>query len=115
MNTKKKGKIGPGNFFLDPSSRSSQLFQQALKVLPGGNSITSIIYAPNPFYFQSGQGCIITDIEGVERIDFHNNYTSLIHGHADPDIVQAISKQLQLGTAVSALTESKIDLAQLIT
>jgi len=110
-----KANSGNGNSFLDPASRSSQLYQQAVKVMPGGNSRTSIIYAPHPFYVQSGQGCVLTDVEGVERLDFHNNYTSLIHGHADPDVVQAINTQLQLGTAFGALTEPEIDLAKIIT
>ena len=115
MNTAKKTNTGFGNSFLEPSSQSSRLFQQAVKVLPGGNSRTSIIYAPHPFYVQSGHGCTITDVEGVERLDFHNNYTSLIHGHADPDVVEAVSKQLQKGAAFGALTESEIELAQIIT
>ena len=103
-----------GNLFLDPTSHSSRLFREAVKYMPGGNSRTSIIYSPHPFYFHSGQGCVITDVEGVERLDFHNNYTSLIHGHADPDVVKAVSQQLKKGTAIGALTESEIQLAKLI-
>jgi len=104
-----------GNFFLDPSSRSSQLYQKAKKYMPGGNSRITVFFSPHPFYAVRGQGCIITDADGVERIDFHNNYTSLIHGHADPDVVKAIRKQLPLGTAFGAPTESEIELAKLLT
>lgn len=110
-----KENTGNGNSFLDPSSRSSQLYQQAVRVMPGGNSRTSIMYAPHSFYVQRGQGCVLTDVEGVKRIDFHNNYTSLIHGHADPDVIQAMSDQLQRGTAYGALTEVEIELAKIIT
>jgi glutamate-1-semialdehyde 2,1-aminomutase len=108
-------KAKKGNKFLDPSSRSSHLYKEAVKVMPGGNSRTSIIFAPHPFYVQSGQGCVLTDVEGVERLDFHNNYTSLIHGHADPDVVKAMNEQLQKGTAYGALTEVEIELAKIIT
>jgi len=106
---------GFGNFFLDPSSRSSQLYQQAVKLMPGGNSRSTVFFSPHPFYALRGHGCIVTDVEGVERIDFHNNFTSLIHGHADPDVIKAVTDQLQLGIAFGAPTESEIELANLIT
>lgn len=106
---------GFGNSFLEPSSRSFQLYQQATKFMPGGNSRSTVFFSPHPFYARRGHGCIITDVEGVERIDFQNNYTSLIHGHADPEVMQAVKDQLQLGTAFSSPTESEIELAKLIT
>jgi len=115
MNTINKINTGSGNLFLDPSSRSSQLYQQAMRYMPGGNSRSTIFLSPHPFYVQHGHGCIVTDVEGVERIDFNNNFTSLIHGHADPDVIQAVNNQLQLGTAFGAPTESEIELAKLIT
>lgn len=115
MDTAKKVNTGFGNFFLDPSSRSSQLYQQAMRFMPGGNSRITVFFSPHPFYAQRGHGCIITDVEGVDRVDFHNNYTSLIHGHADPDVIQAVNNQLQLGTAFGVPTESEIELAKLIT
>ena len=115
MSTAKKVAAKSGNFFLDPSSQSSQLYQQAMKYLPGGNSRLTVFFSPHPFYALRGKGCIITDVDGIDRIDFHNNYTSLIHGHSDPDVIKAVSKQLQLGTAFGAPTESEIELAKLLT
>ncbi len=115
MNIPKKANTSSGNFFLDPSSRSSQLYQQAMRFMPGGNSRSTVFFPPHPFYALCGHGCIVTDVEGVERIDFHNNFTSLIHGHADPDVTQAVNNQLQLGSAFGAPTESEIELARLIT
>lgn len=111
----KKATPAKGNLFLDPSSRSSRLYQEAKKYMPGGNSRITVFFSPHPFYAIHGQGCTITDADGVERIDFHNNYTSLIHGHADPDVIKAVNKQLQLGTAFGAPTESEIELAKLLT
>ena len=115
MDASKKASTGSGNFFLNPSSRSSQLYQQAMRFMPGGNSRSTVFFSPHPFYVLCGHGCIVTDVEGVERIDFHNNFTSLIHGHADPDVTQAVNNQLQLGSAFGAPTESEIELARLIT
>ncbi len=100
--------------FPDEYSRSAQLYARARKVLPGGNTRTSVFLKPYPIYAASGAGCRITDADGVERIDFVNNYTSLIHGHAHPHIVKAVGKQLALGSCFSAPTESEILLAELL-
>ena len=56
----------------------------------------------------------MTDIEGVERIDFANNMASLIHGHAHPAIVEAVQKQLARGSAFTLATEIEVDYAELI-
>jgi glutamate-1-semialdehyde 2,1-aminomutase len=71
-------------------------------------------YHPYPIYAQSGNGCYLTDVEGVERIDYLNNMTALIHGHANPTINQAIIEQLQHGTAFSEPAEPELKLARLL-
>src|SRR5947209_1137568 len=96
------------NSYLESGSRSSDLFRRAAKVMPGGNSRTTVFTAPYPAYIASAQGAVLTDVEGQTRLDFVNNYTSLIHGHAHPQIVEAIRQQLALGTAFSFPTESEV-------
>ena len=61
---------------------SRQLYERASRVMPGGNTRHSVALAPYPIYARSGSGCRVTDVEGEERVDFLNNYTSLILGHA---------------------------------
>lgn len=95
-------------------SRSEELFQRALKVMPGGNSRDSVYLAPFPYYADHASGCRVVDVDGVERVDFLNNYTSLIHGHSHPAVVEAVSRQLPRGTAVAMPTESEIRLAELL-
>ena len=103
-----------GNAYLAPGSRSAELWQRARAVMPGGNSRTTVFAAPYPAYVASAQGATVTDVDGQSRIDFVNNYTSLIHGHAHPRIVDAVTRQLPLGTAVSFPTETEIRLAELL-
>jgi glutamate-1-semialdehyde 2,1-aminomutase len=55
-----------------------------------------------------GTGCRIVDIEGVSRIDFANNMASLIHGHACPEIVAAVTDQVARGTAFTMATEVEV-------
>src|SRR5438046_8867606 len=65
------------------SSLSREFYQRATKVMPGGNTRHSTVLSPYTIYVSRGQGCRVTDVEGQQRIDFLNNHTSLILGHAD--------------------------------
>jgi glutamate-1-semialdehyde 2,1-aminomutase len=93
-------------------SASARLHQRARKVMPGGNSRTTVFTRPHPLYAHSGDGCRLTDVDGVERIDFLNNYTALIHGHRHPAILAAVQEQLALGTCFANPTASEIELAE---
>jgi len=95
-------------------SKSEQLFEKALKVLPGGVSRNTIFRKPHPFYAEQGKGCYVTDVEGVTRIDFANNMASLIHGHAYPGIVDSVSAQLAKGSCFTMATEAEVDYAELL-
>ncbi|HLZ32131.1 MAG TPA: aspartate aminotransferase family protein [Chloroflexota bacterium] len=103
-----------GNAYLEPDSRSAQLYARARAVMPGGNTRRSVFTPPYPAYAASAQGTYVVDVEGQRRLDFVNNYTALIHGHAHPRILEAVGRQLGLGTAVSFPTESEIRLAELL-
>ncbi|MDA0708356.1 MAG: aspartate aminotransferase family protein [Proteobacteria bacterium] len=93
-------------------SKSSALYERGLKVMPGGCSRNTILRKPHPLYVQKGEGCYVTDIEGVKRVDFANNMCSLIHGHAHPEITAAVVEQLAKGTAFTIGTEVEIDYAE---
>ena len=93
-------------------SSSAALYQRALKIMPGGCSRNTVLRKPHPLYAERGQGCYVTDIEGVRRIDFANNMASLVHGHAHPDLVSAVTGQLQKGTAFTLATEVEINYAE---
>jgi glutamate-1-semialdehyde 2,1-aminomutase len=85
--------------FLQQDSEAKRLYARARAVMPGGNSRTTVYQAPHPPYAARGAGAVVVDTDGQERFDFVNNYTALIHGHADPDINAAVVEQLQWGTA----------------
>jgi len=96
----------------DPKSRSQELYDRALKIMPGGASRNTILRKPHPLYVERGEGSRVIDVEGVERIDFANNMASLIHGHAHPAIVEAVAAQLARGTAFTLGTEAEIEYAE---
>lgn len=95
--------------------RSKALHARALKVMPGGNSRTTTFFDPYPFYAARGEGARIWDVDGVERLDFNGNYTSLILGHASPEVVKAIQEAAALGASFPAPTEHEIRLAEILT
>jgi glutamate-1-semialdehyde 2,1-aminomutase len=93
-------------------SPSEALFARARKVMPGGVSRNTVLRRPHPFYAVRGEGCYVTDLDGVRRVDFSNNLTSQIHGHAHPAITAAVTAQLQRGTAFSMATEVEVQFAE---
>ncbi len=82
--------------------------------MPGGNTRHSIALAPYPIYAASGNGCRVTDVEGEQRVDFLNNYTSLILGHADPKVTAAVQQRVGRGTAFTMPTVEDVVLAELL-
>jgi glutamate-1-semialdehyde 2,1-aminomutase len=97
------------------TSRSRALHEEAVAVMPGGNSRTTTFFDPYPFYFQRGQGAHIWDADGTERIDFNNNYTSLVIGHAHPDVIKAVQAVAENGLSFPGPTEHEIRLAEMLT
>jgi glutamate-1-semialdehyde 2,1-aminomutase len=91
---------------------SEALYERATQVLPGGVSRNTVLRRPHPLYAAGAHGCRITDVDGVERIDFANNMASLIHGHAHPAINAAVMDQLRRGTAYTMATEIEIRYAE---
>ena len=98
----------------DPHSRSAALGARARAVFPGGGTRGLTQLAPYPIYAQEAHGCRITDVDGVERIDFINNYTVQLFGHSHPAIVEAVLKQAERFMSLTLATESEIELAEAI-
>ena len=96
------------------TSASRTLWERALRSLPGGNTRTTIFHDPYPVYLARGEGCRVTDVDGVERIDFINNYTSLVHGHCHPRVVEAVQRQAAQLMSAAAPNELEVEMAETI-
>lgn len=94
--------------------RSEALFARGRSVLPGGNSRYTVHFDPFPFYVDLASGATITDVDGHQYIDLVNNFTSLVHGHAHPAIVEALRAQALQGTVFGTGTEVEIELAEIL-
>lgn len=100
---------------LDPQLRvADSIYSRALEHLPGGNSRTTVFVAPRPPYAARGSGCTVVDADGNELLDLLNNYTSLIHGHARPEIVAEAIAAVEQGSSFGLPTEHEVALAELL-
>ena len=98
----------------DPSSNSARIYHRALRVLPGGISRLQTWNEPFPFYAKSGSGIHVTDEDGAVRVDFVNNFASLIHGHAHPAIIAAVCEAVKNGTCFALPTQVEVELAEIL-
>jgi len=92
--------------------RSAALFERAVRVLPGGSTRTTIYTDPYPPYIERGHGATLVDVDGNAYLDFLGNYTSLILGHAHPEVVAAVEEQVRRGSAFAAPTRLEVELAE---
>lgn len=95
-------------------ARSTEQYERAVKYLPGG--VNSPVRAMrsigrNPVFIERGSGAEIVDIDGNHYIDWVCSWGPLIHGHAHPDIVTAVTEQAARGTTFGAATVGEVDLA----
>ena len=77
--------------------KSSDLFEVAKTLMPGGVSSPVRAIRPYPFYTAYANGSKITTVDGSSVIDCCMAYGPLILGHAHPLIRKAIEAQLKNG------------------
>ena len=100
--------------YTDRTQTSARLMEEARRYFPGGDTRSSAYYTPYPAFMARGEGCLLWDADGHEYVDFMNNFTSLIHGHAHPPTVAAVTEQIARGSAYAAPSESQLELARLL-
>jgi glutamate-1-semialdehyde 2,1-aminomutase len=96
-------------------TRSAELYERALKVLPGGvNSPVRAMGAigRDPVFISGGAGPLIFDVDGREYVDWVSSWGPLILGHAHPAIVEAVRAAAARGTSFGAPTEGEVQLAE---
>ncbi|MDD1689122.1 MAG: glutamate-1-semialdehyde 2,1-aminomutase [Methanoregula sp.] len=76
---------------------SSDLFELAKTLMPGGVSSPVRAIKPYPFYTEQAEGSHIRTVDGTELLDCCMAYGPLILGHACPTIRSAIEDQLSRG------------------
>ena len=100
--------------YRERNEASYRLFQRAQSVFPGGNTRTGVFVEPFPLYVDRAEGVELVDVDGNRRIDFVNNASALILGHAHPAVVAAIGERAERGTAYFAPCPLEVELAELL-
>jgi len=96
--------------------RSSALFAEAQKVIPGGvNSPVRAFKAVggDPIFVQEAKGAYLYDEDGNRLIDYINSWGPMILGHAHPPVVNAVVEKAQKGTSFGMPTEIETKIAEL--
>lgn len=96
-------------------SKSEELFADAQTVIPGG--VNSPVRAfkgvsGTPIFFERGEGAYLIDADGQSYIDYVGSWGPMILGHANPDVIEAVKKQLTQGLGYGAPTEIETRMAK---
>jgi glutamate-1-semialdehyde 2,1-aminomutase len=94
--------------------KSADIQRRAERVMPGGDTRNSVYHEPYPLTIERGEGVFIWDADGNRYIDLLGNYTSLVHGHAYPPIVDAMVRAARSGTAWAARSKAQVQLAEVL-
>src|SRR5690606_5450665 len=95
-------------------ANSEAAFLKARQIMPGGVSSPVRAFKAvggSPIFIKEAEGCIITDVDGNDYVDYVASYGPLIAGHAHEQVVAALSKAIGRGTSYGAPTEAEIQLA----
>ena len=95
--------------------KSSELFETAKTLMPGGVSSPVRAIKPYPFYTSHARGSRLTTVDGNEFIDCCMAYGPLILGHSHPHIRKAIETQLDKGWLYGTPSPLEPEFAKMIT
>ena len=95
-------------------TRSAALYRRAVEVMPGG--VSSPVRAMraigrDPVFLARGEGAEVVDVDGNRYVDYVCSWGPLIHGHAHPDVLEAIAEAATRGTSFGAPTPGEVELA----
>ncbi len=91
---------------------SRALYERARAVIAGGVTHDKRHHRPFPVYAARATGCRKWDVQGRELIDYWTGHGSLLLGHSHPAIVEAVQKQVALGTHLGACHELEVEWAE---
>lgn len=100
------------------TARSSALFERARRLMPGGVNSPVRAFAAvggEPRFIDRAEGPYLWDVDGNRYIDCVMSWGPLIHGHAFPPVVEAITRMAARGTSFGAPSATEVELAGAIT
>lgn len=96
-------------------AKTQQTYEQLCQVIPGGvnspvRSCKSM--GQNPMVVDRGYRDMLVDVDGHSYIDYCGSWGALIHGHANPVVLEAVCKRMEKGTSFGITTALEGEIAQ---
>jgi glutamate-1-semialdehyde 2,1-aminomutase len=66
----------------------------------------------DPIFVERAEGAEIVDVDGNRYVDYVCSWGPLIHGHAHPEIVEAVVTAARRGTSYGAPTAGEVEIAE---
>ena len=102
------------NRYIKLRPNSATAYKLSANFMPGGNTRTVLFHKPFPLRIVRGDGCRVTDADGLEYVNLLGEYSAGLFGHNNPVIRAAIDRALDFGINLSGHSEHEIKLAELI-
>jgi glutamate-1-semialdehyde 2,1-aminomutase len=88
--------------------------REAAEVMPGGNTRSVLFHGPFPFRVEHGEGCRITDADGLTYVSMIGEYTAGLFGHSHPAIRAAVLRGLDAGLNLTGHNAFEARFARLV-
>ncbi len=103
----------------DKYKKSEEYLARALKSVPLGSqtfskSKTQLPYGVSPYFASEAMGAYLWDIDGNKYVDFLNGLAAITLGYVDPEVTNAVEKQLKKGTIFSLAHQLEFEVAEKI-
>lgn len=103
----------------DRYTKSHSLLERALKTIPLGSqtfskSKTALPYGVSPYFAERAVGARFWDVDGNEFIDFVNGLCCVTLGYRDPDVDEAVRRQMENGVIFSLPHRLEMEVAELL-
>jgi glutamate-1-semialdehyde 2,1-aminomutase len=100
-------------------TESENLLQRALKSIPLGSqtfskSITQYPRGVSPLFIERGKGSHVWDPDGNEYVDFVNSLCAVNLGYCDPDVDEAVRRQMRNGITFSLPHRLEMEVSELL-
>ena len=96
---------------------SEELFERAVKVIPGGVNSPVRAYGAigiAPRFIDRADGCHIYDVDGKEYVDYIDSWGPMILGHNFPEVKESVLKACEKGLSFGCATAIEVEMAEFI-
>ena len=98
-------------------TKSEELFQRAVKVMPGG--VNSPVRAfgsvgTTPRFIKEAQGPYLYDEDENRYVDFIGSWGPMILGHGSQEVLERVAEACRRGLSFGAATAAEVEMAELV-